>query len=35
MYPLNVIHVDQTLTVAETIKFLGLIWMVTYYGSLT
>jgi len=35
MYPLNVIHVDHTFTVAETIKFLGLFWTVTYHGSLT
>jgi len=25
IYPLNIIHVDQTLAVAETIKFLGLL----------
>jgi hypothetical protein len=26
IYPLNIIHVDQTLAVAETIKFLDLHW---------
>jgi len=35
MYLLNVILVDHTLTIPETTKFLGLIWTVTYHGSLT
>ena len=25
IYPLNIIHVDQNLAIAETIKFLGLL----------
>ena len=32
---LTITHVDQTLAVAETNKSLGLLWTVTYHGSLT